>query len=125
MSSEALRSGAAALAAAYLAVTLAYAPIVALGFWHHNVLAVGTNLVGAAILAGIVLLAERAARPGIVHLLFALPILGIYLAGMVTMFPPESWRWWLPLYAFVATAWALAAAFYRAFVRTETFALEG
>lgn len=116
MKAEALRTLAAAFAGAYLAITIAYAPIVALGFWHRNVLAVSTNLFGAAILAVIVLLAERSTRPWLVHGLFAVPILGIYLTGMITMFPPESWRYWLPLYGFVLLAWLLTPGFYRTFL---------
>jgi len=101
-------------AASFLAVTLAYAPIVAMGYWDRNVLAFGTNGLGAVFLTLVTLVADRTRRPFLVHLGFAVPLLAIYLAGMVTLFPPTSWVYWVPLYFFIALAWGLVNPIRRA-----------
>jgi len=118
-----LQSIGVTFAAAFLAVTLAYAPIVAMGYWDRNVLAFGINGLGSALLTLVTLVTDRTRRPFLVHLGFAVPILAIYLAGMVTLFPPSTWVYWLPLYFFIALAWGLVVPIRRALLVKETLRL--
>jgi|GEM_PF-2387659 len=94
--------------AAYFAVTVAYAVVIPFGWWERNVLAFGLNWMPAAILALATLVALRSRRPAMVHAVLAVPVIVVMLVAMVDTIPSQFWPYWVPLYLYMAVAWAVA-----------------
>lgn len=94
-------------AAAYLAVTVAYSPILVLGYWDRNVLSLGENAMSAGIATVIYLIADRVRQGFLVHLVAAVILAGIMLVGMITLWPRDSWIYWIPMFGYIGLAWWL------------------
>lgn len=107
-------------AAAYLAVTVAYSPILVLGYWDRNVLALGENAMSAGIATVIYLIADRVRQGFLVHLVAAVILAGIMLVGMITLWPRDSWIYWIPMFGYIGLAWWLVHPIREAFRNSPT-----
>jgi predicted membrane channel-forming protein YqfA (hemolysin III family) len=92
-------------AASIISVEIAFSPMLAAGWWHRNVFAIGENLLLAGILSLLFLLAEQTKRPALVHAgIASLAVIGIIFA-MTQFIPRENWVFFLPMFGFIALAW--------------------
>ena len=93
-------------AASTISVELAFSPMLAAGWWYRNVFAVGENLLLAGIFCLLFIVAEQTKRPLWVHAgVAAIAVTGITLA-MTQFIPRENWLFFLPMFGFIALAWA-------------------
>lgn len=115
MNRDTLRPWLTTFAAAFLAVTVAYAVVLPFGWWGTNVLALGLNFPSAALLTLVLRGVQRTPFPGPLYAgLGVVLALGILIA-MTSTIPSQFWLGWSPMFLYLGVTLTLALALNRAF----------